>query len=293
MSGIPEVADLRRWSEDVARDPGSPSFLPLADAYRRQGKRDAAMRVCLRGLERHPEHVRAHGLLARLHLENGHVEKACDEWGIMLRLDAENFDAHRGLGFVSLERGDLRNAHGHLRRAAAGRLGDRMVQEALAAVMRRAAARRKAGREEPPAGSRSAPRASEEGDRGPRDPARLFASMERDRPFRGAIVVDARGLVIAGALRSEAEGMEKLLAATLGESLEEAVRTAELLDLGEWRGLVLETSRTQLHVTPLAGDHRAVLAATGDAPPGWVVRAAGVVTEIASEFLEEARGRHG
>lgn len=57
MTSGPAIADLQRLSEEVARDPGSSSFLPLAEAYRRMGKTQAALRVCLRGLERSPGHV--------------------------------------------------------------------------------------------------------------------------------------------------------------------------------------------------------------------------------------------
>ena len=98
----PDVAELQRWSEEVARDPASMSFLPLARAYRRQGRRDAALSLCLRGLAQHPTHVGAHALLAVLYLESGDRELACDEWSTVLRLDPHNFEAHRGLGFVAL-----------------------------------------------------------------------------------------------------------------------------------------------------------------------------------------------
>ena len=42
---------MQRWSEEVARDPRSLAFLPLARAYRKQGLRDASLQLCLRGLE--------------------------------------------------------------------------------------------------------------------------------------------------------------------------------------------------------------------------------------------------
>ncbi|MBI3081484.1 MAG: tetratricopeptide repeat protein, partial [Gemmatimonadetes bacterium] len=110
--------DLQRLSQEVARDPASLAFLPLARAYRRQGQREAALRLCLRGLERHPTHVEAHTLLALLYLEAGDRERAFDEWATALRFDPENFDAHRGMGFLCLERGEYNAACWHLERAA-------------------------------------------------------------------------------------------------------------------------------------------------------------------------------
>ena len=46
--------EIRRLSDDLARDPSSLVFMPLADALRRAGQLDVALRVALRGLDRHP-----------------------------------------------------------------------------------------------------------------------------------------------------------------------------------------------------------------------------------------------
>src|SRR5262245_45988831 len=99
-------ADLQRWSEDVARDPASLAFVPLDRAYRKQGRRDAALKLCLRGLLHHPSNVDAHALLALLYFESGHRAQAYDEWATVLRFDPEHFEALRGLGFYHLEQGD-------------------------------------------------------------------------------------------------------------------------------------------------------------------------------------------
>lgn len=95
MSSMPESARIRVWSEDVARDPSSLSFAPLALAYLEQGRTEAARRLCLRGLEQHPTHVEGHHLLGRVyHLEGDHV-RAYDEWDIALRLDPEHAATRR------------------------------------------------------------------------------------------------------------------------------------------------------------------------------------------------------
>lgn len=127
----PAQADLQRWSDEVARDPRSLAFLPLARAYRRQGLREAATQLCLRGLEAYPSHVEAHGLLALLYLEAGDSTKAADEWSMVLRIDKDNFDALRGMGFCYLEQDQLSRARQTLERAALLRPSDPAVQEAL------------------------------------------------------------------------------------------------------------------------------------------------------------------
>lgn len=133
----PAPADLQRWSEDVARDATSLSFLPLARAYRRQGRRDAALRLCLRGLEQHPDNVEGHGLLAMLYFESGQRVKAYDEWSMVLTLEPDNFDALRGMGFYYLEQEDHHAAKRHLERAAAQKPNDPAVQEGLRIIRER------------------------------------------------------------------------------------------------------------------------------------------------------------
>jgi hypothetical protein len=127
----PAPADLQRWSEEVARDPASLAFLPLARAYRRQGLRDAARQLCVRGLEHYPNHAEAHSLLALLYLESGDRARAADEWSMVLRMDPDHFEALRGIGFCYLEQDQLSRARQALERAALLRPMDAMVQEAL------------------------------------------------------------------------------------------------------------------------------------------------------------------
>ncbi len=99
-------AQVRQWSEEVAADPASLSFLPLARAYRDQGRRDAALKLCIRGLEKHPDHVEAHYLLGLLYREGGDTLKAFDEWDIALALDPEHHGSRREIGLVAHARGD-------------------------------------------------------------------------------------------------------------------------------------------------------------------------------------------
>ena len=68
--------EIRRLSDDLARDPSSLVFLPLADALRRAGQLDVALRVALRGLDRHPYVADAHDVLARIHADRGDLEQA-------------------------------------------------------------------------------------------------------------------------------------------------------------------------------------------------------------------------
>jgi predicted regulator of Ras-like GTPase activity (Roadblock/LC7/MglB family) len=389
----PAPADLQRWSEELARNPASLSFLPLARAHRRNGRRDLAERVCVRGLEHHPSHVEAHALLALLHLEAGDRDRAADEWSTVLRLKPGNFEALRGMGFRYLEQNDLARARQHLERAALIRPNDIVVEEALrllrqrqesealevgprpppeqpsrervvaepteewreAMTERRDSARPDwleigpepaapeetvvepdwlrprpppadsfpfeivappgapeqvldldhvadadtgaASEEEPWAATPSSGAvsggtgadayAAEHASLAVSAPHRLFADLLQGAPLLGALLLDRRGLVLAGSLREELGGGADALGAILGGAIEEAVRTAAHLELGAWRVMLLETASAVVHVSPVADRGILVLAATHAAPTGWILRTAAYAAERAARFLEE------
>lgn len=136
MSPGNDGGQVRRWQEDVAHDPGSASFLPLADLYRREGRLEVARRLCQRGLRRHPENVEAHVLLGRIFRELGERDLAFDEFDIVLHLDPDHRAARRALGYLCLERRDWAGAARHLEISAAGDPRDARVASALALARR-------------------------------------------------------------------------------------------------------------------------------------------------------------
>jgi tetratricopeptide (TPR) repeat protein len=310
----PAPADLQRWTEEVARDPSSLAFLPLARAYRRMGRREAALQLCMRGLEHYPQHAEAHALLALLHLERGDRERAADEWSVVLRLDANNFEALRGLGFSYLEQDQLSRARQMLERAALLRPGDAAVQEALRLLgTRQQAAAWFQGEEtaglggwafaDTPAGTSlaghirhaapaaaaaaSAPAAAASAEPAPApvyaDPGALFDTVIRSGPLQGVLLLDEQGLVLAGRVQDAERG--DALGALLGGVTAEAGRVVRHLGLERWTGLLLESEGALLHVGPV-GAATLVVVARRDAPTGWVLRAATQAAEIAARFAE-------
>lgn len=122
---------VRRWQNDVARDPGSASFIPLADHYRGRGRFDVARRVCTRGLARQPENVEGHYVLGRIYRDLGELQMAGDEWDIALRLDPSHVAARRAIGLLRLEQGDRVGAESHLRLALTNDPDDPRIRRAL------------------------------------------------------------------------------------------------------------------------------------------------------------------
>ena len=126
--------DIRRLSDALARDPSSTVFLQLGEALRRKGDRELALRVALRGLERHPHLADAHDLLARISADAGDLERAFDEWDMVLRLAPEHPGALKGMGFLRYRLGELEEAERLLAQAAAADAPDTSIRAALAHV---------------------------------------------------------------------------------------------------------------------------------------------------------------
>jgi tetratricopeptide (TPR) repeat protein len=111
--------EIGRWSDELARDPSSLVFLQLSDALRRQGQLDVALKIALRGLERHQRNVDAHDLVARIAVERRDFDRAQTEWDTVLRIAPDHLGAMKGLGYVCFQQGRLQDAEQYMSRAAA------------------------------------------------------------------------------------------------------------------------------------------------------------------------------
>ena len=111
--------EIRRWSDELAREPGSLVFLQLGEALRRQGQLEIALKIALRGLERHPRNVDAHDLVARIAVDRRDFGRAFEEWESVLRLAPDHVGAMKGLGYLCFHNGRFADAERYLGRAAA------------------------------------------------------------------------------------------------------------------------------------------------------------------------------
>src|SRR5438874_466115 len=110
--------DVGRWSDELARDPASLAFLPLGETLRRQGQLDLALKIAVRGLERHSHNADAHDLLARIAVDRRELQRAFDEWDAVLRLSPSHLGALKGMAFVRFQQGNTADAEKYLQRAA-------------------------------------------------------------------------------------------------------------------------------------------------------------------------------
>lgn len=283
--------DVRRWSDELARDPTSLVFLPLAETLRRQGQLDLALKIALRGLERHSHNADAHDLLARIEVDRGELQRAFDEWDMVLRLAPNHIGALKGMAFVRFQQGNRADAEQYLQRAAAYG-GDAEVAAALANV-------RGAGREGRVATSGARDARSDTVDTptpalraasgASRDPRGLFADILGEHE-QTALLLDDQGLVLAGIYLSH-DGLD--VGAEVGAELsgvtDAARRATKHLDIGDWRSIVLETEVAVVTMAPSTGDGLLVVAASKATPLGLVRRVLDRCLERAHQWLGAER----
>ena len=92
------------------RDPEGRVFAPLADAYRRAGQLQDAVRLLNDGLTRLPDFVPGHVVAAQLYVEQGLAEEAAIAARNALELDVENVSALKSLLRVLEEKGEATEA---------------------------------------------------------------------------------------------------------------------------------------------------------------------------------------
>jgi tetratricopeptide (TPR) repeat protein len=245
------VDDVRRWSDELAQDPTSMVFLPLAEALRRQGQLELALKIALRGLERHPRHAEAHDLLARIAVDRGDLDRAFTEWDAVLRTEPGHLGAMKGLGYVCFQQGRFADAERFLSQAAAGG-GGVDVTAALANVRRSA-------------GVSAAEIAVA-------DPQRLFADLLVDDGQTG-LLLDAQGYVLGGIyVDPDGRDVAQDVGAQLSGITEEVERATRHLGIGQWKTIVFETQVAVVAMSPAPEESLLMIAVSRATPIGLVRR---------------------
>ena len=136
---MPPSDVIRRLSDELARDPASDAFLPLAELLDGQGRTEAALRVARQGASRHPSSVEAQALLARVALGAEEWAEADAAWTRVTALatsDVARAAAHEGRAYACFRLGRPDEATRQLDAAAAAGADPQRV----AAARRRMAA---------------------------------------------------------------------------------------------------------------------------------------------------------
>ena len=278
--------DIRALSAQLAQDPQSLVFLRLGEALRRKGQLDAALRVAVNGLERHPHLADAHDLYARILTDKRDYERAFDEWDMAVRIAPHHTGALKGLAFLYFKVGDVAQAEAHLEQARKVEPDDPSIDQAIA-MMRKGAA--------PPAptaptaesvAAPSPPSAAPAPAPGALDEARVFAGLEG--ADEGLLLIDGAGRVLGGALKDKAGAdVTDTVAAYLAGVSQEAARTAKLLGLGAWLGLSAEGQHGNVHLAHPTPDALLLVVRERGMPLGRLAILAQRATAMARRWLEQ------
>lgn len=126
-------AELARLRSRYDTQPSGRIFAPLADCYRRLGRLDEALDVCLEGLTKHPAYSTAHVILGKVHRDRREPEAALRVFEKVVELDDMNLLALRECATLAEELGEVRRAYEHWNRLLAA---DPDGEEAEAAIER-------------------------------------------------------------------------------------------------------------------------------------------------------------
>ena len=280
--------EIRRLSEELARDPASPVYLQLGEALRRGGQLDLALKVALRGLERHPHEADAHDLLARIAVDRGELERAFDEWDMVRRIAPAHLGARKGMGYVLFKQGKYTEAQTYLSEASELDGEDETVATALAMV--RVKLREGAGG----AGGAENAESAEGVQRLQRSqrPQRLEAASLFDEVNENgehtALLLDATGLVMAGTyVTQDGRDVAQEIGAELSGVSDEARRAMRHLGLGDWSSLTVETDAAVVAMAPMRDDALLLVAASKAMPLGLVHRVLDRCAERATAWLKQ------
>ena len=287
--------DIRILSTELARDPQSLVFLRLGELLRQKRQFEAATRVAVHGLERHPHLADGHDLYARILADRHDYERAFDEWDMTLRIAPQHTGALKGLAFLYFKIGDLAQAEAHLQSAARIAPDDGSIAQAFAVIRggAQAAAGAPAERFEPepasvPADAEPRPVESPADIVAPVPDERIFAGLEGAE--EGLLLLDAAGLVLGGALKTrDGADVTDRVAAYLAGVSQEAGRTARLLELGGWRGLSAEGQGGHVYVAQPTAASLLLMLRDRSVPLGRLGLLAQRAAQAARAWLERQR----
>lgn len=99
--------EIERHIQILSKDPKSPVFAVLSEAYRKGGLLDEAIAVATEGLKHNPNYVSGRVALARAYLDKGELDKAEDEFKKVIKSTPDNIISHRLLADVYIKKSEI------------------------------------------------------------------------------------------------------------------------------------------------------------------------------------------
>ena len=125
------AAEIAKYEARLANEPRSRIFAQLADAYRKAGRLDEAIRTCRSGLRNHATYTSARMVLGRALMEKGQLQEAERELAVVLEQTPGNAVVYRLLGDLAAAQGKRGEARERYETVLQLTPLDREIQEAL------------------------------------------------------------------------------------------------------------------------------------------------------------------
>lgn len=265
-------ADIRTMSEQLAADPASLIFLPLAEQLLGRGDLAHASRVARKGAERHAHRADVHDLVARIALAQGEEATAERAWLAALAISPDFGAAHRGLGFLCYRQGRWEEAETHLAKARVATPGDPALEAAWEALHVARVEDSRAAQAAPPPLS-------------PTESAGILFDAPLGETGQVGLLLDADGLVVAGQyITAQGEDLGAVIGAHLSGVGDEAARAMRHFGLGSWTRIAIETEAATIVMAP-TGAGVTLVAAPRDVPLGLARRTLDQCVETARAWL--------
>lgn len=94
---------LERYQILLEKDPRSQVFAPLAEAYRKMGLLEEAFRICVRGVQYHPNFAGGRLAMAKVLMDRENPQGAMAELEKAVELSPDNIMAHQMMGELFLK----------------------------------------------------------------------------------------------------------------------------------------------------------------------------------------------
>jgi tetratricopeptide (TPR) repeat protein len=108
--GLKVMELLERYQIMLEKDPRSQVFAPLAEAYRKMGLLEEAFRICVRGVQFHPNFAGGRLAMAKVLMDRENPQGAMVELEKVVELSPDNIMAHQMMGELFLKQKNAKSA---------------------------------------------------------------------------------------------------------------------------------------------------------------------------------------
>ncbi len=102
--------EIEKYVQILRKDPRSPVFAALSDAYRKGGLLDEAIAVANEGLKHNPNYTTGRIALGRAYYDKEDLDRAMDELGRVVKAMPDNIIAHRLIADIFIKKSDSDSA---------------------------------------------------------------------------------------------------------------------------------------------------------------------------------------